>query len=51
LHAENRIGVTYIGVQKPLEQIYFRKVYNIMETSGKFMNSYLVFQELCRYKK
>jgi len=46
LYAENRnrIGVTYIGVQKSLEQTSIRKIYNIMETSVKFMNSCVVFQ-------
>jgi len=46
LYAENRnrIGLTYIGVQKALDYTSIRNVYNIMETSGKSMNSYFVFQ-------
>ena len=44
----NRIGVTYIGVYKSLEQTSISKVYNIMERSGKFMNSYYS-SDICRY--
>jgi len=46
LHAEtrNKLGVTHIGVQKSLAYTSIRKVYNIMKTSGEFMNSYFVPQ-------
>jgi len=52
LYAENRNrkDVSYIGIQNSLEKTPIRKVYNIMETSGKFMNSYFVFfLEIFRY--
>jgi len=45
LYAENRnrIGVTYIGVQKSPEETSISKVHSIGETSGKFVNFYFRF--------
>ena len=48
LYAENqdRLGLTYIGVWKSLDQTSIRKVCNIMETSGKSVNYYFVFSKI-----
>ena len=46
LYAEsrNKIGVSYMWSTKSLEQTSIRKVCNKTETSGKFVNFYLVLQ-------
>jgi len=48
LYAENqdRLGLTYIGVWKSLDQTSIRKVCSIMETSGKSVNYYFVFSKI-----